>query len=199
MRTTMNVVSISLVVLACAGGMARAEGADLGVGVGFLPGGDASVKYQGESASASLLTGFAVGADLGFEPRPGVRLAVAGQYQTGLETDNDNGDNISGRLLSGGLRIEGLKQVAPGVRMYVYGMPAYSRLLIRDEGSGMTEGANGFGLGGGAGSRFDVNPSLTAFVELGYQWATHRLVIDGPDPRYDVMFFQLRAGMSLKL
>ena len=79
--------------------------------------------------------------------------------------------------------------------LYAFAAVGYSRLSMPgDDAAG-----NGVLVAGGVGGRFMLSPELDGFVEAGYLWATHRVSQEGNDPRLDVDYFLLAAGLALDL
>ena len=72
-------------------GVGRAD-AVVGVAVGLLPGGNAKVKAGGESASAPMETGVALGARIGYDASSVIRVAGEVLFMPSLRGDNGNDD-----------------------------------------------------------------------------------------------------------
>lgn len=175
-------------------GSARAGG-EVSVGAGVLPGGSFEVMMSGQSAGASMDTGFLVTGTAGSWLSRQVRLAATVALVPSVRTEADSDDASAARMLSPGVRVDGLRALGVSGGLYAFGAVGFSHLFL----PGSDHDGNGVMVSGGIGGRFQMSPELDGFVEAGYVWSTHRVVQRGNDPRVDIDYFLLSAGLALDL
>jgi hypothetical protein len=165
------------------------------VSAGVLPTGSVDVMLSGPSASGDMDTGFLLTGAAGKWVTPTVRVAAAVALVPSARPSGLAEGAASPRLVSPGLRVDGLRRLAATGGLYAFGAVGFSHLTLPD---GDHDG-DGVLIAGGVGGRFEVSPELDGFVEAGYLWATHRVSQPGDDPRLDVDYFLLSAGLALDL
>lgn len=186
-----------MVVLVLAGGGARVSWAGethVSAGGGLLPGGDAEVEYEGEEIDLSLETAVTLVARVVHDVSPSVRLGGEVLFVPSVEIEGTD-DGTASSLVSPALRGESAQILSPTTALYWYGRLGYSFLSHPDE----DQTAGGLALGAGAGLRFAMSSGIDGFAEIGYQWASHSLEVDGPDVGIDIAGFALTGGFTFDL
>jgi len=190
-------VTVMLGALGALGALAApaAAGGEVALSAGVLPSGSVDVMQAGQSASGDMDTGFLLTGAAGKWVTPQLRVAAAVALVPSARPSGLPEEAASPRLLSPGLQVDGLRPLAASGGLYAFAAVGYSRLSMPgDDAAG-----NGVLVAGGFGGRFMLSPELDGFVEAGYLWATHRVSQDGNDPRLDVDYFLLAAGLALDL